>query len=308
MEELNLINGNRPKEIHTIISWNGEENFSKVNEYIKKFPVENIKVLLNKKINLNKDEEDRIAKKIYNSDKAKSRVVNGCIQLLIIEDSNPIYSHEKATTCWQVLNKKMKIIKEDMRTKIGGSIKSFKSIHTSYNTEEALLVLESFNLTQFLKRPVFKDLKELFDILNSAKNLKYVIQRSFHEIEYGASYFVKNKDIDILVNDYYYFKALTGARSINRKNMRECDNGYHVQSKININGLEIPFDIRYIGDNYVDSNWEKDMLNRRVEYKFKNDIVIYNPNNIDELYSLIYNILIQKKTQVNQNISHVFKS
>ena len=37
MEELNLINGYRPKEIHTIISWNGEANFSKVNEYIKKF-------------------------------------------------------------------------------------------------------------------------------------------------------------------------------------------------------------------------------------------------------------------------------
>lgn len=295
MEELDIVNGHRPKEIHTIISWNGIANHLKVNEYIKNFPVENLKVLFNNIIRLNRYYEDRIAKKIYNSNKAKSKAVNGCIQLLIIEDSKPIYSLEKSTTCWQVLNKNMKIIKEDMRAKIGGSIKNTRSIHTSYNTEEALLVLESFNLTHFIKRPVFKDVKELFDMLNNAINLKYVIQRGFHEIEYGASYYNKNKDIDILVNDYYYFKALTGARSSNKKHMRECDNGYNVRSVINVNGIEIPFDIRYLGDNYVDSNWERDILNRRVEYNLNNGIMINIPNTSDELYSLIYHIIIQKK-------------
>lgn len=295
MEELDLVNGFRPKEIHTIISWNGEKNYPKVNEYIKKFPVENIKVLFNEKISLSQDEGKKIAKKIYNSNSAPNRVINGCVQLLIIEDSKPMYSHEKATSCWQVLNKSMKIIKEDMRTKIGGSIKNYGSFHTSYNTEEALIVLEAFNLKKYINRPKFKDFNELFDFLNNSKNLKYVIQRSFHEIEYGISYFNNSNDIDILVNDYYYFKALTGARSNNRAKMRDNDNGYNVQSTINIGKKEIKFDIRFVGDNYVDSNWEKDMLNRRILHTLKQNITIATPNIQDELYSLVYHIIIQKK-------------
>lgn len=102
-----------------------------------------------------------------------------------------------------------------------------------------------------------------------------------------------------MVNDYYYFKALTGAQSIKGINMREHDNGYNIQSRINIGGIEVPFDIRFIGDNYYDSNWEKDMVNRRVNYTLKNDIIINIPNNSDELYSLIYHIIIQKPNPEN---------
>ena len=189
----------------------------------------------------------------------------------------------------------MKLIKEDMRLKIGGSIKSYFTIHTSYNTEEALMVLKPLNLNHFIQRPTFNNFKELFDYLNSKPLLKYVIQRSFREIEEEMKYWLSGKDVDILVNDYYYFKALTGARSINKKKMRENDNGYHIQSKIKIANIEVAFDIRFVGDNYVDSNWEKDMLDRRITHNLKNDIQIYIPNISDELYSMIYHILFQKR-------------
>lgn len=68
---------------------------------------------------------------------------------------------------------------------------------------------------------------------------------------------------------------------------------------INIEENEIPFNIRYIGDNYIDSNWEKDILNRRISHKLKNNITIYIPNNIDELYLLIYHIIIQNTNLAN---------
>ena len=68
----------------------------------------------------------------------------------------------------------MKLIKEDMRLKIGGSIKSYSTIHTSYNTEEALLVLKPLKLDHFIKRPTFKNFKELFDMLNNNPLLKYI--------------------------------------------------------------------------------------------------------------------------------------
>jgi len=106
----------------------------------------------------------------------------------------------------------MKLIKEDMRLKIGGSKKSYMTIHTSYNTQEALLVLKPLKLSHMIKRQEFKDFKELFDMLNNKPLLKYVVQRSFHEIEQPMEYWLSGKDVDVIVNDYY-FKALTGARS-----------------------------------------------------------------------------------------------
>ena len=187
----------------------------------------------------------------------ENHVKNGCLYLIIVKDKNPCYLYEKATACKQVLNKNMKLIKEDMRLKIGGSIKSYFTIHTSYNTEEALLVLKPLNLDHFIQRPTFNNFKELFDYLNSKPLLKYVIQRSFYELEEPINYFKGKHDIDILVNDYYYFKALTGARSVNKKNMRENDNGYNIQSTIRIASIEVKFDIRFVGDNYIDSNWRK---------------------------------------------------
>lgn len=253
----------------------------------------NFKIIYKKIIKLDDNNQKKLAVSIY-GDKAVSRVINNHIYLFILEDKNPIYLYEKATSGYQVLNKNMKYIKEFLRLKIGGSIKSYNSLHTSYNIEEALLVLEPLNLIHFTERPVFKNFKEFFNYINKFNKLKYVIQRSFNEINYGPKYFFNNKDIDILVNDYYYFKSLTGARSVDKINMRERDNGFHIQSNINIGKIEIPFDIRFIGDNYVDSKWEYEMLNRRIKYKLNNNIIIYIPNIEDEIYSLLYNIIIQK--------------
>lgn len=302
MEDLQIINNSRPSEIHTIIAWDAKKYASSTIDYLKTLP-KHIEVLYKNEITLTKEQELELAKSVYTS--KNSRVKNSSIYLVIIKDTNPIYSYEKATSCWQVLNKNMKIIKEDMRLKIGGSKRNYHSIHTSYNQEEALFVLKPLNLTQYVERPSFENLKEFFDYLNKHTKLKYLILRSSHEIEYSLEFFKKNHDIDILVNDYYYFKALTGARSLERnlsnnifkltrKNMRENDNGYHIQSTVNIGGVEIPFDIRFVGDDYVDSNWEKDMLNRKIKHTLKNNIVINIPNNSDELYSLIYHIIIQK--------------
>lgn len=290
--ELEIINGNRPHEIHTIIAWDGNKHYQMTKNYCQNLPV-NFQVIFERKLELTKHDEDKLRNSVYFGD--KSRVKNGCIYLIIIKDTNPCYLFEQASACKQVLNKNMKLLKEDMRLKIGGSKESCFTIHTSYNTEEALLVLEPLKLSHMVKRPVFKNFKELFDMLNNKPLLKYVVQRSFHEIEEPMNYWLSGKDVDIIVNDYYYFKALTGARSCgNKKIMRENDNKYNIQSKININGVEVAFDIRFVGDNYVDENWENDMLDRKIIHTLKNNVQIYIPNVQDEMYSLIYNIIIQK--------------
>ena len=291
MEDLKKINGKRPPELHTIIAWNGKNNAEQTKKYVETELKENFEIVYQKLIELDETAKRKLANSIYFID--ESRVVGGSIYLVVVRDTNPIYERQRATTCEQVLNVNMKFVKEDMREKIGGSRNAYHSIHTSYNLEEALMVLEPLNLQHLIDRPTFDNFGELFDILNSDDNLEYLVQRSFHELENSPSFF-EVKDVDVLVNDYYYFKSITGARSVNKWHMRENDNGYHIQSRINIGEVEVPFDIRFTGDDFVDSAWERDMLDRRISHKVNDEVEIYIPSKEDELCSLLYNILVQK--------------
>ena len=178
---MHLLNGNRPKEVHTIIAWDGKNDYLRTKECCKQLP-SNFNIIYEKVINLNPQEQRRLIDSIYHV-RANNRVKNNSIYLMVVEDSNPNYTYEKATKCWQVLNKNMKLIKEDLRTKIGGSSKNYGTIHTSYNVEETLLVLEPLNLIHLVKRPTFLNFKELFDLLNNDKQLKYTVMRSFFELE-----------------------------------------------------------------------------------------------------------------------------
>jgi hypothetical protein len=46
--ELNIINGNRPEEIHTIIAWDGNKHYQETKNYCQNLP-SNFQVLFEKK-------------------------------------------------------------------------------------------------------------------------------------------------------------------------------------------------------------------------------------------------------------------
>lgn len=296
MEELEKINNYRPPEIHTVILWNALKhgrlfiNYIKTNKYFKS----KFKILLVKKISLNNKQQNLFCNKIYNI--KINKVINGSIYLLVINDFNPIYKYEKATSCFQVLNYNMKLLKEDMRLKIGGSKKNYNSIHTSYNIEESNLVLDYFKIKLY-KRPTFTNYRHFFKFLNKNKKLKYCLLLYANLLENNINNynnFSGFKNIKILVNDYYYFKSITGAKSIFKDQMRENDNKSNVENLIKINNKEIQFNIRYIGDNYFDHNWQKNALNSTINYKIKNFFVKL-PNEIDEFYIILYHEFVHKK-------------
>lgn len=306
-EELQEINGFRPEEIHTAIVWDGTNNKDKAEQFLKNIqhPLE---VVSSDLIKLNKEQERRLTDSIYGK-KAKSRVKGGSIYLIIIKDLNPTYLWEQATSCKQVLNTNMKYLKNEMRKNIGKGEQDYFSIHTSYNVEESLMVLKPLGLCHLVERKKFDSFKELFNLLNADKKLKYIIQRSFGQLANPPSTFGYD-DVDILVNDYYYFKAITGARSNNISAMRENDNGYWVQSNILVDNVEIRFDIRFLGDNYINSRWEKDMLENRSLFSIGRGLRVFIPNIEDELCSMLYYVLIQKKNPLKskhrQRIKELF--
>ena len=104
-------------------------------------------------------------------------------------------------------------------------------------------------------------------------------------------------NLDILVNDYHLFKRIADAHSYKLKNLSFFSNngdpvedyGFKVSNYININKRKICLDIRYVGDNYLDKNWQANILKNKIFYKN-----IFIPSKKDQLYSILYHIIFHK--------------
>ena len=280
----------RQPEVHTILAWNPDKYFDQADAYIQEHVLtDDFSLVHSDRINLTPKEQRALCASIYGSG---NKVKNGAIHLWVVRDNDPVYQWAPATSCKQVLNIRMKRHKEKLRTLLGGSPSAYQTIHTSYNTHEALCVLRPLALKHLSPRIQFSSFRELFQRLEEDPHLQYVVQRSYHELANSPAWFAGRKDVDVLVSDYYHFKALTGARGHGRS-MRDIDNGHRIQNQIVIGGNKINFDVRFVGDNYVDSRWEHDMLGRSVTTTV-GDVTCHIPMHDDELYSLLYNVLVQK--------------
>ena len=104
-------------------------------------------------------------------------------------------------------------------------------------------------------------------------------------------------DIDLLVNNFFIFKRIADAHSYKLKNLSLISNngdpledyGFKVSNFIKVEKNEVCLDIRYVGDNYFDKNWQFKILKNRT---FKNGIFI--PSKKDQLYTILYHIFFHK--------------
>ena len=214
---------------------------------------------------------------------------DGNPKVVVVKDLKPNYGEWKTPGAKQVLSTNIYGIKSELRNLANDG---FKSVHSSNNVEETKLVLEPLNrkVSDYTSpEPQLESVKDVFNLLDQHKCLSYVVLRSHEEVHEGSI----SKDIDILVNDYFMFKAITGAQSNHPKEMREVDNGPNTQNVIN---GKWKFDVRYVGDGYYDTSWQVDMLRRRVSSA---SIFIQEP--LSEVMSLLYHYNVHK--DVNSNPS-----
>lgn len=121
-------------------------------------------------------------------------------------------------------------------------------------------------------------LLDLFKILNKSTN--WLVLRNFEEL--NDSYkFKKGDDIDILCQDLEYFTAVMNAK---RRFGGRCS--YYVS----VNNHNIPLDIRFVGDKYIDPLWASDMLRTK---NLHNNIPC--PSKYNYFFSLLYHSKLQKK-------------
>lgn len=218
---------------------------------------------------------------------------NGEFLCLIIKDHNPAYHYRKTVSgSVELVNSKVVKVKRETRDVCGGYY-----VHSSATPEEfyeqAVLLLgekllqevlncqhESLSLAQDLKGAGgWASFSDLFATLQYSS--KYLVLRNFEFLPFD--FFDNDKDVDILCENVIDFISASNA------NIIELTDG-GAKLIINIAGRDVPFDIRFIGDNYYHANWSRDMLEQRV----RNINNVYRPRIDDYFFSLLYHSTLQK--------------
>lgn len=131
---------------------------------------------------------------------------------------------------------------------------------------------------------------KLNSIWERLKDTNYIILRNYENIQEELE---AGGDIDLLCESKEeLIKILNLVPRFEINNMNNC--------KVLIDDVNIPIDVRYVGDNYYDINWERDMLKRK-EKKDKRYVI----SKYDKDMSLLYHILLHKKAIPDKYINFV---
>jgi hypothetical protein len=219
---------------------------------------------------------------------------NETFTCIIVRDKNPLYEPRQTSKGIRVVNVNLFDSKKLYRSWTGGGHK----IHATDDIEETriqlMLLLEKQYDNYLVSNEIFVaeneynqdligsngwgSLEDVFDILN--KTINYVVLRNFETIHDEMD--SQHPDIDVLTdNQDNAISILNAQKTIQKK--------YRVQYKVLIDNKEINFDLRFIGDNYYDINWQKDILATRIKEKF-----YYRPTSVNYFYSLLYHALLHK--------------
>lgn len=243
-----------------------------------------------------KDKSSEEASKIIKN-KCK-RVGDGTFYALVFEDSIPNLVERETTSGIRTVNAHVFDKKIAFRKLTGGG----SLIHSSddeWETNKDLTLLFGLNLPDFLKKydkgtpsleyfnknclgiGGYESIQQLFYVLNNT--IKYCVLRN-HECIPDEYTVEGHGDIDLLVEHRNYAVRLTKALPVYPQKE------YRVYHIIKIAGKDIPFDFRFVGDNYYDPKWENDILETRVMQKN----LFYTPNPMHQYYSLLYHAYVQK--------------
>lgn len=224
-----------------------------------------------------------------------------------------VFDHVQSLNKKYLLTEKIEAIKScpatitdlaELEQKVNSVIKEEHSTYITQNSTDSnkiLTLLFGKNLNDFISNFPGKDtneiiwsknclgvggythITELFYVLNNT--ISYVVMRNFEPLP--NSYTLEGHgDIDLLVEDLDYMVYLTDAQSI------FPDFDYRVHYQISIDGEMIPFDFRFLGDDYYDLKWQKHMLETKTIYKE----MIHVPNAQNYFYSLMYHAYIHKNS------------
>lgn len=296
-------------EIHVFIIWEHARHAETkiLNDIKKKFKI--IKIY---EVTWSKEKFTTNLSRFYgtnlppNSNKEK-HCGTGPFLAVIIEDIEPSYKSHITSSGDKYINSNLFTSKTLHREWTGGGHRIHGS-NTVFEANQNLILLfgkntedlledigkeRSSKIEKFNKDLVGSDgwvsLEQLFYVLNSS--IEYVVLRNFDILP--REYYAKNHgDIDLLVSDYANACFIANSTP-------QFKSKYRVYNSVKINNEKVFFDFRFVGDNYYDYRWEKNIL----AHRSFNEHGFYVPSNEDYFYSLLYHALIQKPAVSKDYIS-----
>ncbi|HWD18472.1 MAG TPA: glycosyltransferase, partial [Verrucomicrobiae bacterium] len=223
----------------------------------------------------------------------------GAFLAIVLRDTAPRYENRATSKGERLVNVNTFDAKQRFRTWTGGGHR----IHATDNEQEtrhdvALLFGES--LAQFLAaRPGawdgviesfpgdlagaggWRNLAYFFSILNETVN--YLVLRNYEWLPDQFST-TEHGDIDLLTDAPADLAFIVHGEKVFPETHR-------VHYAVPIGGERVLFDFRFVGDDYYDQRWEKDMLARRLQ--LANGLHV--PAAEDYFYSLLYHALLHKR-------------
>lgn len=223
--------------------------------------------------------------------------------VFVVKDSTPDYSYAPSVS-GNIELSNLSIVKAKLifREWISNKSTSNYAVHSTNN------ILEFFSQAPLLLGvQIFKDIlkgnklstpsiksdlvgadgwnsyKELFEVLAYSSN--YLILRNFETLPLKNS----DVDLDILTDSYQHFASITGAIQSPNKPYK---------ATIVVAGQKVPLDIRFIGDGYYCTQWQKDMIDTKSMLNG-----VYTPREDHYFFSLLYHAKVQKPDVKNSYVT-----
>ncbi|MDF9877538.1 hypothetical protein [Cellulosimicrobium cellulans] len=220
----------------------------------------------------------------------------GPFLLVVVEDPEPRYAYRQNVSGYlELTNVHMAEAKAAARRLAGGY-----TVHSSNNLREffrdTTVVLGPGRLDEILARdPAVEHPRETLDadlvgdagwsgldevaaVLRRAS--EYVVLRNFEGLP-GA--LADDPEIDVLARDQADLAALLNARPLDH-------DGTGARFGTTVGGLPVAFDVRWVGDGYLDVRWQDHLLRRRTWTPEGLPV----PRGDDHLFSLLYHAKVQK--------------
>ena len=294
------------KEIHLFIIWlNAYEARDKIIEDIQsRFTIKSVYEIHWSSEYFSSNLSRFYGGKLPPSCPKETRIGHGPFMLVVVEDESPAYGErDTGRRGVQTVNTNTFDAKMLYRSWTEGPDKVPDLVHatnTPQETSRDLTLLLGCNPKDYCCEPGrppwdgaierlnvdlvgaegWSDINQLFYVLNST--IRYVVLRKFESLpdDYPLAH---EEDIDLLVDNYKEACWIMDAKPV-------TDKPYRILNQVEIAGQSVRFDLRYVGDNYYDKCWQRNILKNRV----LDPGGFYRPNDEDHFYTLLYHAIIQK--------------
>lgn len=254
--------------------------------------------------------------------------------MYLLNDTRPIYAYRATNIGLRLVNANMFDFKEyvvgyvmeSLKAKSSGNVTDIrnlleKAFLASYNIEETSIILETLGFHgKFYRKRRFDSLVDVFDTLNAAEissSFHYVAMRNFEGYPDKVA-LDEHLDVDLMCSDYYTAKRLLDARTASNPphfippNHMVDFGRWRILNNVEVQGVQILFDLRHVGDNYYDEKLERHMLSRK-EKKYmevgdgEHSHYFYKPDHQTWLYTVLYHALVHKQSISNTYKQHFFQ-